>query len=361
MDVSIHGSNRVIPVKATENDSRTDGGSKVDDFSFGAATSTVEVTWGDRVRTFYEEFIYKPGLVAWDDRRTRVGGIILVFYILVGTIGVWFYRAPTSNQAPRNLAPFTDWSAILGSTQSGVDVLSMAIHATPSVLISVAAGGVFATVVALIIGTVAGYRGGSIDTALTSFSDLAMTIPGLPLVMVLAVVFRPSNPVLLGILITINYWAGLARSIRSQVLTLRENSYIEASRAMGVSTPRILLKDVIPNLMPYVLVNFANAARYVVFTAVGLYYLGILPTSVANWGIQLNNAYKQAGALVGTSALYQLVVPMIAIMGLALSLILLAQGLDRVFNPRVRTRLAGESRSTNNDKEDESTTTEMMT
>jgi peptide/nickel transport system permease protein len=345
-------------VKPTESESTadtraTDGGSRVEEFSFETTTAEVEVTSGERLRTFYEEFIYKPGLVAWDDSRTRVGGIILLMYILVGTVGVWSYRAPTSNQAPRSLAPFQDASAILGSTQSGKDVLAMAIHATPPVLLSVAAGGVFATAVAVIVGTVAGYRGGAADTLLTSFSDIAMTIPGLPLIMVLAVVFRPTNPLLLGVLITINYWAGLARSIRSQVLTLRENSYIEASRAMGVSRARILYKDVIPNLMPYVLVNFANAARYVIFTAVGLYYLGILPTSVANWGIQLNDAYKQAGALVGTGALYQLVVPMVAVMGLALALILLAQGLDRVFNPRVRTRLAGESRSTADDGDDE--------
>ncbi|EFW90043.1 binding-protein-dependent transport systems inner membrane component [Haladaptatus paucihalophilus DX253] len=322
-----------------------DGGSRVEEFSFETTTSDVEVTWKERLGDFYTEFVYKPGLVAWDDRRTRIGGIILTVYILIGTVGAWFYPEPISNQVPRNLAPFQDWSAPLGSTQSGVDVLAMAIHATPSMLIMIATGGIFATAIALVIGTVAGYSGGTVDAVLTSFSDIAMTIPGLPLIMVLAVVFRPDNPVLIGILITVNYWAGLGRSIRSQVLTLREASYVEASRTMGVSTPRILFKDIIPNLMPFVLVNFANAARYVVFTSVGLYYLGILPTSVPNWGIQLNNAYKQAGALVGTSALYQLVVPMVMIMGIALSLILLAQGLDRVFNPRVRTRLAGESSS----------------
>ncbi len=168
----------------------------------------------------------------------------------------------------------------------------MAIHATPSMLIMIAAGGIFATGIGLIIGTLAGYSGGTIDTVLTSFSDFAMTIPGLPLIMVLGVVFRPDNPVLIGLLITVNYWAGLGRAIRSQVLTLREESYVEASRTMGVSTPRILFKDIIPNLMPFVLVNFANAARYIVFTSVGLYYLSILPPSVPNWGYQLNNAYK---------------------------------------------------------------------
>ena len=331
-------------MKPTEDaDIATDGGSKVEEFSFETTGAGTEVTTQERLRNFYREFIYKPGLVAWDDRRTRIGGFILLVYILIGTVGAWLYPHPISNQVPRNLVPFQNWNAPLGSTQSGVDVLAMAIHATPSMLIMIAAGGIFATGIGLIIGTLAGYSGGTVDTVLTSFSDFAMTIPGLPLIMVLGVVFRPDNPVLIGLLITVNYWAGLGRAIRSQVLTLREESYVEASRTMGVSTPRILLKDIIPNLMPFVLVNFANAARYIVFTSVGLYYLSILPPSVPNWGYQLNNAYKQASALVGTSALYQLIVPMIMIMGIALSLILLAQGLDRVFNPRVRTRLAGET------------------
>jgi len=332
------------------------------EFSFETTSSDVEVTWGERLRDFYEEFVYKPGLVAWNDRRTKIGGTILAVYVLMATVGAWLYRTPTSNQAARGLQPFEVWSAPLGSTGSGEDILAMAIHATPSMLIMIATGGVFATGVAVVIGTVAGYKGGVVDRGLTSFSDVMMSIPGLPLVMVLAVVFSPTNPALIGILITINYWAGLARAIRSQVLTLRENSYVEASRTMGASTSRILYKDIIPNLMPYVLVNFANAARYVVFTSVGLYYLGILPTSVANWGLQLNNAYKQAGALVGTGALYQLVIPMVAIMGIALALILLSQGLDRVFNPRVRTRLAGESESTAGDVDDETTaSSEVMT
>ena len=334
-------------MKPTESDS---------EFSFETSASNVEVTWRQQFRDFYEEFIYKPGLVAWSDRRTRIGSLILLVYVLMGTVGVVYYRAPNSNQSARSIQPFQTTEALLGTTGSGVDVLAMIIHATPPMLTMILSGGLFATTLAVVIGSVAGYKGGSTDRALTTFADIAMSIPGLPLIMVLAIVFNPTNPAVIGILITINYWAGLARAIRSQILTLREESYVEASRTMGVSTWRILTKDVIPNIMPYVLVNFANAARYVVFASVGLYYLGILPTSVANWGIQLDQAYRNAGALTGAGTLYQLVFPMLAIMFIALALILLAQGMDRVFNPRVRTRLAGKSRSADDDTESVSTT-----
>ncbi len=328
-------------------------------FSFEYDDDDIEITHRERARELFDELIYKPAIVAVKDRRTVIGGLIFLGYLLMGSVGVLFYPAPTSNQVDRSIAPFSTMDAPLGSTAIGEDVLSMIIHATPEMLQMIFAGGIFATGIATLIGTVAGYKGGRIDRAITSFSDAAMSIPGLPLIMVLAVVFRPSNPWVIGVLLTINYWAGLGRSIRSQVLTLREAPYVEASRTMGVSTWRILRKDIIPNLMPFILVNFANAARYVVFTSVGLYYLGILPTSVENWGLQLDVAYKNAGALVADGNLYLLVFPMVAIMGIALSLILLAQGLDRVFNPRVRTRLAGESESITDDA-DEQRSTELI-
>ena len=330
------------------------------EFSFETSGSSVEVTTSERLRDFYEEFIYKPGLVAWSDWRTRIGFLIALVYVLMGTVGVMFYRLPNSNQSPRSVRPFQTLEAPLGTTGSGVDVLAMIIHATPPMLLMILSGGLFATTFAVVVGTVAGYKGGSVDRGLTTFADIAMSVPGLPLIMVLAIVFNPTNPALIGILITVNYWAGLARAIRSQILTLREESYVEASRTMGVSTMRILIKDIIPNIMPYVLVNFANAARYVVFASVGLYYLGILPTSVRNWGIQLDQAYRNAGALTGAGTLYQLVFPMLAIMLIALALILLAQGMDRVFNPRVRTRMAGESKSADSDDGDDVSVTEVL-
>lgn len=334
-------------MKPTESESVASDG-----FSFEAQSSNVEVTRGERLRGIYEEYIYKPALIAWDDWRTRVGSIIMLIYVLIGTVGVALYRAPKTNQSPRSLRPFESSEAILGTTQTGTDILAQAIHATPEMLLMVTSGGIFATGVALMIGTVAGYKGGVVDRVLTTFSDIAMSIPGLPLVMVIALSFSPSNPIYIGILIMINYWAGLGRNLRSEVLKLREESYVEASRAMGVSTPRIIFKDILPALMPYVLVNFAFAARYVVFAAVGLYYLGILPTGLGNWGLQLDQAYNDYGALVGDGALYLILVPMIFIMFLGLALVLLAQGLDRLFNPRVRTRLAGESESTTEEEDD---------
>lgn len=341
-------------MKRTESDSVAGDG-----FQFDPQSSNVEVTFGDRVQTFYDEYVYKPALVAWDDRRTRIGSFLLFVYLLIATVGVWVYPVPQKNQVESGLRPMETMAAPLGSTPSGENILAQAVHATPAMLLMVLSGAVFATGVAVVLGTVGGYKGGRVDQVLTTVQDVAAAIPGLPIVMVIAFTFNPGSPIIIGIIVMINYWAGLGRSLRSQVLTLREEPYVEASRTMGVGSVRILIKDIIPNLMPFILVNFAFAARYVVFASVGLYYLGVLPTSTGNWGLMLRRAYADYSALV-SGDYYLLITPMVFIMLLALSLVLLAQGLDRLFNPRVRTRLAGESESTDVDEDDDFVSTGGM-
>ncbi|KAB1185349.1 MULTISPECIES: ABC transporter permease [Haloferax] len=335
----------------------TDGGSV--DWR-GSSSSSVTVTREERLREMYEENFVKPMIVAWSDSRTRLGLLIIGFYFLIALVailGLW--REPSTSQAPRYLMLFENMTYPLGTTASGTDLAALIIHSTPDILLMVASGGLWATGIAVLVGTVAGYKGGTVGRVLMSISDFVMAIPGLPLVMILAITFNPKNPILLGIIININYWAGLGRSIHSQVLTIRENNYVEASRTMGVSTPRIILKDVIPNLMPYVTVNFVFAARYVVFASIGLFFLGVLPYSDQNWGVTLNFAYS-GGALFSWSAAHWLLVPMVAIIGLSIGLILLGQGMDRVFNPRVRTRLAGESESTAVTDEKDTGMTEVL-
>ncbi len=336
-------------MKHTETDAPNDG------FDWHTESASAELTRGDRLREFYEQKLYEPAIVAWSDLRTRIGMVILAFYILIAFVGVFhLWPAPTTNQGPRLVGMFESLQHPLGTTASGVDLVAAIVHSTPDILIMVAAGGVWATGVAVLVGTLAGYKGGTVDTVLMSISDFFMAIPGLPLVIILAITFSPENPIFVGVILTINYWAGLGRSLRSQVLTIREDSYVEASRTMGVSTPKILLKDVIPNLMPYVTVNFVFAARYTIFASVGLYFLGVLPYTGKPWGVTLANAQAN-GALFVSAAAHWLIAPMIAIVGLALALILIGQGLDQVFNPRVRTRLAGESESVE-DPEAESST-----
>jgi peptide/nickel transport system permease protein len=170
-------------------------------------------------------------------------------------------------------------------------------------------------------------------------ADIVLTIPGLPLVMVLAIIFEPTEPWAVGLLLTVNAWGGTARQIRSQVLATGRESYVEASGIMSLSLPTIMGKDILPNIAPFVFVRFVQQAREVIIASVALYFLGVLPFTNVNWGVMLNLAYKQ-GALYSFGTAHLIIVPIVPMVLLMYGLILFAQGTDRIFNPRVRARHA---------------------
>jgi len=315
-----------------------DGGSSMSEFQ---QMADVSLTESERRRQWLDEKVLAPARIVWSDWRARTGLIIVLIYLFMGTFGLLLVAEPSPNQGGYLIGAFRTLEFPLGTTASGVDLLSQTVHSTPPMLAMIASGAVFTVCLGTVTGTVAGYKGGVVDQVLMVVTDVMLTIPGLPLTIVLASALQiEGNPLIIGILITVNAWAGLARAIRSQVLTLRDAEYVEASRIMGMDTSVILSGDIIPNLMPYITMNFVQQARAVIFGSVALYFLGILPYNSANWGVMMNAAVNRAGAVSSPAAFHWLLAPMLAVIILALGLTLLAQGADRVFNPRVRARHA---------------------
>lgn len=315
--------------------------------------SDVESSKVDQYYQKIDLLLLAPARIAWTDWRARIGVIIFFLYLLMGTAGVYLVEPSSIQEGPSLMPPFQNIQYPFGTTSLGEDIFAQTVHATPAMLKMITSGAIFTTVLATLIGIYSGYKGGITDRILMTFTDIMMTIPGLPLMIVLAVIIDPGNPWIVGIILTINSWAGLARSLRSQVLTLRDDSYVEAARVMGAPTRSIVRIDILPNLMPYIAVNFVKAGRGVIFSSVALYFLGILPFSNQNWGVMMNLAYRTGGALYQWRAVHWLLIPMSAIIVLSLGLILLAQGTDRLFNPRVRARHMGGADNNKTDSKSE--------
>ena len=315
---------------------RTDGGSAELPFDI---TSSVAETSSDRARYYINAYFVTPWSILREDWRAKIGFTILMFYIFVGTVGAYLVDDTHPAEGPGLLPPFQNWDFPLGTTSSGRDIMSMVVNTTPDMLIMMTSGALFTIIVGTLVGVIAGYKGGMVDTVLSTITDIFINLPGLPLVMVLATLLADflTNFVVVGVFLAVAAWAGLARAIRSQVLTIRNEDHIESARALDLSQRWILLKEILPHLMPYITVNAMNAARSIIFAAVALYFLGILPYRDANWGVMLSNA-QSAGALYRPIAYHWILIPTIVIVGLALALILLAQSMDRVFNPRIRAR-----------------------
>lgn len=343
--------------------------SKTDDlFEVPAEIRERTTPRGKRIYRKLDAWVLAPVRVAMADWRMPVGSLTVIFFVFLGLVGVRFVPEPSLNEAPPYIGAFSGglsaitsdggWIDIgqtslfgigqvpwfelyypLGTDRLGQGIAKQIVHGTPAMLKMALAGAVFATGVALIIGTVAGYKGGKIDTVLMTITDIVMTIPALPLIVLLAAIYQPTDPFVIGVFLAIDNWPGLARALRSQVLTIRTESYVEAARAMGIASSSILERDVVPQLMPYTLINTANAARGVIFESVALYFLGLLPFGESfNWGVMMNRAY-QAGALSNIDrAGHWLFVPMVMLTLFSFGLIILSQGLDRVFNPQLRAR-----------------------
>ena len=281
--------------------------------------------------------VYVPAKIILGDWRGRVGLSLLIAYFIMGTLGIIWTDRPLYGEGARRMPAFISAQHPMGTNQFGEDLMRQIIHSTPEMLLIVFGGATFAIVVAAIVGLTAGYKGGPTGQALMTFTDIALTLPGLPLIIVLIAVFQPQHPIITGVVLSINAWAGLARTLHSETLSLREESYVEASTLMGVRLHSILLKDILPNVMPYIAVNYMNAARNVIFAAVALYYLGLLPHRQENWGTMLDNGFETVNIMHPTEAT-MFYIPLLVIVFFSVGLILLAQSMDALFNPRIRAR-----------------------
>jgi peptide/nickel transport system permease protein len=317
-----------------------DGGSPVEpDVFTREASGAAEQSRVDDVRRALDAYIYAPFAVAIKDVRTLVGGSIIALFVLTATVGVRIVDSPETMSGPVFHPPFESWEYPLGTGGLGKDLFAQVVHSAPDMLIMILSGAILSVVVGTAIGTVAGYKGGELDRVLMGVTDVVLTIPSLALVIVLAAIYQPERAWVVGIILGIDNWPRLSRTIRSQVLSIREEAFTEASRIMGLSETTILRKDVVSNLMPYISINFAASSRNIIFESVALYFLRVLPFTSQNWGVMLNEAYNNI-SLTDPGKLYVIVIPMVVIVLVSLGFILFAQGLDRVFNVRLRARHA---------------------
>ncbi|MCK4470826.1 MAG: ABC transporter permease subunit, partial [Anaerolineae bacterium] len=126
------------------------------------------------------------------------------------------------------------------------------------------------------------------------------------------------------------------RAVRSQIFSLKEREFIEAARTLGLSTRHIIFKELLPNIMPYVAINFMTAMRIAIVASVGLMFLGLVPLKSTNWGMMLTLATGSSQALFVPRAIVYVISPMVAIVLFQLGAVLFAHGLDEIFDPRLR-------------------------
>lgn len=269
-------------------------------------------------------------------KPSRMVGVgIVVLFVFMGIFGPLLYPNPL----PRDdnaLYASPSWAHPFGTDFEGTDVLALVVTGTRYVLLAGLTTAVITVALGTAIGLLAGFHRGRWDTVLMRLTDLQLTIPGLPLLLVLSTVWKFTSPVEMGVVLGLLGWGGIARAVRSQSLSLRERGFIEAAKGLGLSTRHIIGRELLPSMAPYIAMNMLIAVTGAIYAQVGLFFLGVLPFDANNWGVMLNLSVFGGGALSSTAALPYLLAPLLAILLLTLGIVLVVDAMDEIFNPRLR-------------------------
>jgi len=261
-----------------------------------------------------------------------VGGVVFLLMCVASLILPWFIAVPTANSALIYAPPSAEH--FLGTDADGRDVLTMILLGGRDVIIVSIISATVSTGIAVVLGAFAAYLRGWVDSLVIQFTDFMLTIPQFALLVVLAAYVRLDSPVMLALLLGVLGWPGLLRAVRAQVLSLKEREYVEAARIVGLSTPVIIGREILPNMASYLMIHFIFAMTGATYAMVGLYLLGLAPMTGINWGIMINNAWAK-GALFFTNAAWSIMAPLLVVSVLQLSAIWFARTLEQLLNPRL--------------------------
>lgn len=269
---------------------------------------------------------------ALGSRRLLAGVCVVGFFVLLGAIGPLFIGnanlVSTVQSAPPSAA---HW---FGTTEIGQDVFEQTVVGTRATLEIGAAAGLIATAVSVLIGIGGGYLGGWADELLALLSNVALVIPTLPLVIVVAAFVRNTGLLPTIFVIALTSWAASARVLRGQTLSIRNRDYVLASKALGEPAWRIVLVEILPNELPIIVSQFLFSMIFAILGQAGLAFLGLQSPDLLTWGNILY--FAQNSQALSSGDWWWFAPPGLCIALLGAGLALINFGLDELLNPRLR-------------------------
>jgi peptide/nickel transport system permease protein len=268
-----------------------------------------------------------------NNRKATTGVAILVIFALVALLApVIAPGDPTDFVDRPNLPPSAaHW---LGTTGQGQDVFAQTVWGGRATLAIGILVGVLTTVIGIVVGLSAGYFGGATDDLLSLATNVFLIIPSLPLLVVLAAFLGSGNALYFVLVLTVTGWAWPARVMRAQTLSLREKDFVAAAKVGGERGPRIILAEILPNMLSIVVASFLGSTIFAIGALAALEFLGLGNPSAVTWGTNLYWASNNAGLLTGSWWTFVPAGACIALVAFAFALVNYA--IDEITNPRLR-------------------------
>jgi len=274
-----------------------------------------------------------------------IGLVVLIFFVGVATYSVFMDKSQLQKTyvTEESIAPCTfatlpcppSPNNPLGTDKDGRSVLALVIEGSRVSLMVGLTASVIAMVVGSAIGILAGYIGRWPDSVLMRFTDFFLVIPWLALAIVLASIFGQNLVVLIAI-IGFTSWPGTARLVRAQTLSVREHLFVERSRALGASNSQVVLRHLLPNVMPVIFANTILTVAIAILSESSLSFLGLGDPRRITWGTMIDAAFDAGAISIG--AWWWLMAPSLCIVLVVLAFTLCGYALDEIINPRMRER-----------------------
>lgn len=217
----------------------------------------------------------------------------------------------------------------LGTDVNGADLLTQVIYGTRvACIVGLCVVSVAATV-GVTLGAIAGYFGGAVDEVIMRLVDIMMAFPGI--LLAILIIFVTQEPTLTAVIgaLSVSAWAGYARLVRGEVLSIRDESYVEAAEALGLSSPRVLFRHVVPNTFAPVIIQATFGVAGAILAEAALSFLGLGPQNMPSWGALLNQ-----GANYFLLTPHLAIFPGLAIVLTVLSINFVGDGLRDILDPR---------------------------
>ena len=263
-----------------------------------------------------------------------IGFLVVVFMVLLSYAGPLIIELDTKTKIDKiYITPTMEHP--LGTDHQGRDIWSQIVNGGKDVIYVAFLAALISTSIAVVFGTMSGFIGGWVDSAIMSVTDIILTIPQFPLLAVLAAFISLNSLTFLGILMGLLNWPTLLRALRAQALSLKQRDFIEAAKALDLGIWHIVLREMVPNMMPYIVVSFALGMTFAVYQQAGLVFLGLVPISAGNWSVMIQLAWVR-GAIFYKDSVWYIMAPIVAIAILQLAIISMTRSLELVFNPRLR-------------------------